>query len=147
MTPLLRANMSTLTVIACAGLALTLPAFAASNPNPHKEIQTAAQHAEFALKSKNTAALHQHLHHVINCIVGSSGEGFDAAAGNPCQDMGNGALNDASGSKSAETLLNQSLSLARTGVDISDQRAARSVAIAAKDLLKLAEKDTVTPRK
>ena len=27
---------------------------------------------------------HKHLHHAVNCLVGPSGAGFDAAAGNPC---------------------------------------------------------------
>lgn len=138
-----------LSAIAVLGLALTLPAFAALtlNPEAHKEIGTAAQHAEFAVKGKNIDAVHQHLHHVINCIVGSGGAGFDGAAGNPCNNMGKGALSDASGLDGTEALLNQSLRLANIGVEINDRRAAQAVAVAARDLLQLAAKDKSTNRK
>ena len=136
-----------LSAIAVLGFALALPAFAALNPEAHKEIGTAAQHAEFAVKGKNIEAVHQHLHHVINCIVGSGGAEFDGAAGNPCNNMGKGALSDASGLDGTEALLNQSLRLANIGVEINDPRAARAVAVAARDLLQLAAKDKSTNRK
>jgi len=132
---------------AIAGLGLALPAFAALNADAHKEIRTAAQHAEFAVKGKNIDVVHMHLHHVINCIVGTGGAGFDAAVGNPCNNMGQGALNDASGFDGTEALLNQSLRLANIGVEINDHRSAQAVAIAARDLLQLAEKDKMASRK
>jgi len=136
-----------LSAIAILGFALALPAFAAPSPEAHKEIGTAAQHAEFAVKGKNIDAVHQHLHHVINCIVGNGGTGFDGAAGNPCNNMGKGALSDASGLDGTEALLNQSLRLANIGVEINDRRAAQAVAVAARDLLQLAAKDKTTNRK
>jgi len=130
-----------LAVIAGLDFALALPAFAAMNADAHKEIRTAAQHAEFAVKGKNIDVVHMHLHHVINCIVGTDGAGFDAAVGDPCKNMGKGALNDASGFDGTEALLNQSLRLANIGVEINDHHAAQAVAVAARDLLQLAEKD------
>ena len=130
-----------------AGLGLALPAFAALNADAHKEIRTTAQHAEFAVKGKNIDAVHQHLHHVINCIVGSGGAGFDGAAGNPCNNMCKGALSDASGLDGTEALLNQSLRLANIGVEINDQRAAQAVAVAARDLLQLAAQGKSANRK
>lgn len=136
-----------LSTIAGLGFALALPAFAALNPEAHKEISTAAQHAEFAVKGKNIGVVHQHLHHVINCIVGNGGAGFDAGAGNPCNNMGKGALGDASGLDGTEALLNQSLQLANIGVEINDPRAARAVAVATRDLLQLAAREKVATRK
>jgi hypothetical protein len=130
-----------LAVVTGLGLMLALPALAASAPDAGKEIKTAAEHAGFAMKSKSTGDVHKHLHHVINCLVGANGEGFDAAVGDPCKGMGEGALKDASGSEGAEGLLNQSLRLARIGVEIGDHRAAQAVAVATRDLLRLAEKD------
>jgi hypothetical protein len=134
-------------LVLVAGLGLTLPALAALNPEAHKEIRTAAQHAEFAVKGKNIDVVHMHLHHVINCIVGSGGAGFDASAGNPCNNMGKGALSDASGSDGAEALLNQSLRLANIGVEINDPQASRAVAVATRDLLRLAAKDKAAAAK
>ena len=41
-----------------------------------------------APKATDIATVHRHLHHVLNCLVGEKGEGFDAAAGNPCANAG-----------------------------------------------------------
>ncbi len=136
-----------LAAIAGLGFAATLPVYAALNADAHKEIQTAAQHAEFAVKGKNINVVHMHLHHVINCIVGTGGAGFDASAGNPCNSMGKSALSDASGSDGTEALLNQSLRLANIGVEINDPHGSRAVAVATRDLLRLAEKDKTAERK
>ena len=136
-----------LAIIAGLGVALTLPALAAAMPSASKEIKTAVEHAGFAMKSQSTADVHKHLHHVINCLVGTNGEDFDAAVGNPCQGMGDGALKDASGSAGTEGVLNQTLRLAKIGVEIKDHRAAQAVAVATKDLLRLAEKDSMGHRK
>ena len=54
----------------------------------HKAAMTAAEHAGFAAKATDIATVHRHLHHVLNCLVGEKGEGFDAAAGNPCANAG-----------------------------------------------------------
>jgi hypothetical protein len=140
-----RSIKSFLATVAAVGLAL--PALAAVNTEAHKEIATAAQHAGFAAKARNVKLLHTHLHHVINCLAGSSGSGFDAAAGNPCNGEGKGALADASGAEATEALLNQSLRLARIGVEINDRNAARAVAIATHDLLRLAERDKTAKTK
>lgn len=136
-----------LVIVAGLGFVLALPAFAALNADAHKEIQTAAQHAEFAVKGKSVDTVHMHLHHVINCIVGTGGAGFDAAAGDPCNNMGKGALSDASGFDGTEALLNQSLRLANIGVEINDRHASQAVALAARDLLRLAEQDKLANRK
>jgi hypothetical protein len=69
-------------------------AFAQAAGNPEAEIKTAIAHAGYAAKADALNGVHLHLHHVLNCVVGPQDKMFDAAAGNPCKDQGNGALPD-----------------------------------------------------
>jgi hypothetical protein len=59
------------------------------------EIATAQDHANLAAAATDIAGVHMHLHHVLNCIAGPKGAGFDASQVNPCAGRGNGALPDA----------------------------------------------------
>jgi len=81
-----------------ATLAIAPALFAANtvyaNTNATKEIDTAITHAGYAEKMTTVNKVHLHLHHVINCLVGTHGVGFDAKAGDPCMGMGNGAIHD-----------------------------------------------------
>jgi hypothetical protein len=74
---------------ALAGFAV-VPAWA----DEAAEVSTASQHAGMAAGSADIKMVHMHLHHVVNCLVGPSGPGFDKAAGNPCDGKGNGAIAD-----------------------------------------------------
>jgi len=58
------------------------------------EMKTAITHAGFAEKYDTMKEVSMHLHHVINCIVGSGDAMYDAAAGNPCQGQGKGIMPD-----------------------------------------------------
>ncbi len=58
------------------------------------ELSTAVTHAGFAGKYDSLQEVTMHLHHVVNCIVGSKDKMYDASAGNPCQGQGNGILAD-----------------------------------------------------
>jgi len=58
------------------------------------ELKTAITHAGFAEKYDTQKEVTLHLHHVLNCLVGSSDKMFDSGAGNPCQGQGNGILAD-----------------------------------------------------
>lgn len=58
------------------------------------EIAKAQTHAGLAAKATDVKMVQMHLHHAVNCLVGPSGQGFDAAAGNPCGKAGNGAIPD-----------------------------------------------------
>ncbi len=69
-------------------------AFAQSAGNPDTEIKTAISHAGYAAKADAESGVTQHLHHVMNCLVGPEDKMFDQAAGNPCKGQGNGALPD-----------------------------------------------------
>lgn len=59
-----------------------------------KEVATAEQHAGYAAAANSLKMAHMHLHHVVNCLVGPKGAGFDATAANPCKSFGNGAIPD-----------------------------------------------------
>jgi len=58
------------------------------------ELKTAITHAGFAQKYETQKEVTLHLHHVLNCLVGSNDKMFDMGAGNPCQGQGNGILSD-----------------------------------------------------
>ena len=77
-------------IASCMALALPTAAFA----DVAAELTVADQHAGFAAKAATIDMVHMHLHHVLNCLVGPSGPGFDAAPGNPCAKAGNGAIPD-----------------------------------------------------
>lgn len=81
-----------------------------------KQASTAGAHAGMALGASDLKTAHAHLHHVINCLVGPSGKGFDAQAENPCKGMGKGAIADAKGDAAAESRLHAALTQAERGV-------------------------------
>ncbi len=58
------------------------------------EISNARTHANNAANAPTIDAVHTHMHHALNCLVGPKGEGFDAAQMNPCTNAGNGAIPD-----------------------------------------------------
>src|SRR6516162_4270420 len=67
---------------------------ASADKDVNKEVSTAAQHAGFAASAKDMKTTQMHLHHVVNCLVGPQGEGFDGSFGNPCNGQGSGAISD-----------------------------------------------------
>ncbi len=60
------------------------------------EVSTAATHAGLAAGAASLPMAQMHLHHVLNCLIGPAGKGFDATAANPCKDQGSGAIPDTS---------------------------------------------------
>ena len=83
--------------------ALAQSAQPASTGTADAELKTATTHAGFAEKYESLKEVSQHLHHTINCVVGPQDKMFDAAAGNPCQGQGNGALPDLKAKKASES--------------------------------------------
>lgn len=105
-------GMSTLLL----AMALPLAAQAAgANAAATKQIDTAAAHAGMALGAADLATAHAHLDHVINCIVGEDGKGFDAKAADPCKGMGNGALADSKGDAAVRAKVLAALKVAEAG--------------------------------
>jgi hypothetical protein len=62
--------------------------------DPAGEIVTASTHADLASKASDLAGTQMHLHHALNCLVGSAGTGYDAKNLNPCANAGSGAIPD-----------------------------------------------------
>jgi hypothetical protein len=88
---LLKVSMSENAVL--IGL-LLLPA--AARADVAAEVTTAATHAGLSAGSGTLPQAQMHLHHVLNCLLGPDGKGFDATAANPCKAQGNGAIPDTS---------------------------------------------------
>lgn len=110
-------------------LALALPAAASAadaNGAASKQISTAGAHAGMALGATDLATAHAHLHHVVNCLVGPSGKGFDAKAGDPCKGMGQGAIADAKGDAAVEARLHAALGQAEHGLKATTLDAAHA---------------------
>lgn len=98
-------------------LALPLAAQATDmNGAAAKQVATATAHAGMAMGAADLATARAHLHHVVNCLVGPSGKGFDAKAEDPCKGMGNGAIVDSKGDVAAVDRLNAALGQAEHGL-------------------------------
>jgi len=119
----------------------TSTAFASTNAK--KEVSTAYTHAEFASKAKDLSKVDLHLHHVINCLVGTTGVGFDSSAGDPCMGMGKGAITDFNykiADKLRREMLESALENANYGLmSHSFKKAHNAAVLAAKDLKKAQE--------
>ena len=101
-------------VVTALAAGLPLSAFAQSQAT--QEVSTAHTHAVLAQSATPLAMAQLHLHHVINCLVGPKGTGFDAAAGDPCKGQGDGAINDAASDSALEAKLKSALADARSGL-------------------------------
>ncbi len=132
-------SYSRIAMIAAAFSVASLIAVSAARAesDPAKEVSTAATHAGLAAKASDMKTTQMHLHHVINCLVGPKGKGFDAAPGNPCKDQGNGAIPDTKDKKQKATL-SQALAKARAGLK------AKSMAAAQKDATQI--QSMLTPK-
>ena len=117
-------------IVSCvAALALPTVAFA----DVSAELTVASNHAGMASKAPALDTVHMHLHHVVNCLVGPMGTGFDATNANPCAKQGNGAIADSTDAAqktklaAAVTKINAGLAstdLAAAQKDASDASAA-----------------------
>ena len=117
---------------ACAALVALLPASAlADGP---QAIGIAANHAGLAANAGGIDMVHTHLHHVLNCLVGPGGDGFDAAPGNPCG-MAGGAI-----PQTADAAMKAKLQTAATqvkaGIANADMAAAKKTATDVQAMLK-----------
>ncbi len=58
------------------------------------QLATAIQHAGFSASAGEHAMAVRHLGHVLNCIAGAGGDGFNGDWGHPCDGQGAGIAND-----------------------------------------------------
>lgn len=121
--------------VAALALALPLAASAADAGAATKQVATASAHAGMALGASDLATADAHLHHVVNCLVGMNGPGFDAKAANPCKGMGNGAITDAKGDAAMTMRLKAALADVEVGLKATTLDAAHAAAKKAMDTL------------
>lgn len=123
----------TLATVIAAAFVLAAAQARADTDQP-KEVATAATHAGLAAKATDLKTTRMHLQHVVNCLVGPNGAGFDATPGNPCKDQGAGAIPDTkdAGQKAA---LQKALDKANDGLKKTDTAEAQKDATDAQGLL------------
>ncbi len=99
------------------------------------ETVTAQMHADLAAHAADLSGVQTHLHHVLNCLVGPGGAGFDAKQMNPCANAGNGAIPDTSATAKKQ-ILNEAADKARTGIAATDLATAQKTAVQIATMLK-----------
>ena len=78
--------------------------------------------------------IHQRMQSAINCLVGPKGDGFDAAAPNPCAASGNGVIPDtADPAKKAKYM--EAVAKLKTGLANEDRAAAMQIALDSADMI------------
>lgn len=130
-------RLFTLFTVAVIGGLLSFSVFAAGNSS--KEISTALMHAHFSAKATSLHMSHEHLHHVLNCVVGPKGRAFDPKAMDPCKGMGNGALPDAGMNRAVRRDLMKAVRSAENGLKTTSLSAAHKAADRTAAALKAAE--------
>jgi hypothetical protein len=116
------------------GLLIALPA-SAQGADAAQEAATSGLHAGLAAKGATIEQVHMHLHHTVNCLVGPTGQGFDAKEANPCQKLGNGAIADTTDA-ATKAKLTAALAKAQAGLKSDDLTAAKKAATEAQAALK-----------
>ncbi|HYM02022.1 MAG TPA: hypothetical protein VET85_03685 [Stellaceae bacterium] len=111
-------------VIVLAGAAFIPLVALADGP---QEIRTATTHAGLAAKAGDAAGVKQHLHHVMNCLVGPQGQGFEQSFGNPCNGQGAGAIPDTADA-ATKAKLTAAAAKARDSIALNDVGALQTAA-------------------
>jgi hypothetical protein len=109
-----------------AAAAFMLASLPVAYADEAQELATAGQHAGMSAGSTDIKMVHTHLHHVINCLVGEGGDGYDAAEANPCKGQGKGGIPDAAADKRAN--LEAAVAKAKECVAATDCDTARKLA-------------------
>jgi hypothetical protein len=99
------------------------PAALADGP---QAVGIAANHAGLAAAAGGIDMVHTHLHHVLNCLVGPGGDGFDAGPGNPCG-MSGGAIPQTTDA-ATKTKLMAEATQAKAGIANADIAGAKKTA-------------------
>lgn len=102
------------------------------------EISKAQMHAGLAAKATDVKMVQMHLHHAVNCLVGPSGQGFDATNANPCGKDGNGAIADATDA-GQKAKLQAAVTNANAGLTATDLASAQKAAQTTADAIAAAK--------
>jgi len=121
-------------LVGAAAIAAALTPFVALADGP-QEITTATNHAGLASKAGEIGMVKTHLHHVLNCLVGNGGQGFDASFGNPCNNQGAGAINDTADA-ATKAKLTAAAGKVRDTIALNDADAAKKGAADIQGMLK-----------
>ena len=100
-----------------------------------QQVGTASKHAGFAAAATDMKDVQKHMHHVLNCLVGPNGKGFDESFGNPCNGQGQGAIPETADA-ATKAKLEQALTVTRQAVSTTDVAAAKKGAADAAGMLK-----------
>jgi hypothetical protein len=119
--------------LAIAGSSLIIAGAAAAAVSLPAEISNARTHANNAANAPTLDAVHTHMHHALNCLVGPKGEGFDAGQMNPCTNAGNGAIVDETDATKKAKLEEAKASLMKglTQTDLKTAQASAASAVTA----------------
>lgn len=98
-----------------------------------KEISTALDHAQMAMNGQDVKTVHEHMQHVVNCLVGPQGPEFNSQAEDPCKGMGNGAMNDVDSKSDQHKKLDKALTEAKDALKKDSLKGAQGEA---KDVIK-----------
>jgi hypothetical protein len=118
--------------LALAGMAFLSTPTLADGP---QAIATAANHAGLAAAAGGIDMVHTHLHHVVNCLVGPGGDGFDAGPGNPCANAGGGAIPQTADA-ATKAKLTAAATQAKAGIANADMAGAKKTASDVQAMLK-----------
>ena len=97
-----------------------------------EELTLAQQHSLLAYRSGGRgtgSGAKPHLQHVLNCLVGPGGEGYNAAPPNmdPCAGSGKGALNDAT-SPAQKAKITAAIAMVKAAFEINEAPAMEAAA-------------------
>lgn len=99
------------------------------------ELTIGQTHAGMASTQTDIAMVHVHLQHALNCLVGPTGDGFDAGHGNPCaKAFGMGAIADAA-SPDQKSKLESAAATAKSGIASTDLATAQADAKSTADTI------------
>lgn len=106
--------------------------------------KTSVQHSKFSQDYNGMKEITSHLQHVVNCLEGPTGPGFEGGAGNPCQGQGSGMIADskkagASNAKFASAVpwMEAADTLAKNGLKSRSPEAAKAYGQATQTVLEV----------
>ena len=127
-------NAKTVIATTISSMGLFLIASTAVKADEHEAVMAAERHAGLASKAADLHGVQMHLHHVLNCLVGPDGNGFDADEANPCAQAG-AAIPQASNPEMMHQL-EMVADGVRKGLATDDLSAAKEAAMHAEAMLK-----------
>ena len=84
--------------------------------------------------------IHQRMQSAINCLVGPAGDGFSAAANNPCAASGNGVIPDTTDA-AKKAKFQEAVDKLKSGLAVTDRQQALQIALDGADMIVAAAGD------